>query len=140
MIAFQILLIVGILLVFGWFLVHPRSYSVRAWIKILTILFAALAVIVILSPHTSDRIARFVGVGRGSDLLLYVVSLSFIFVILNLYNSNKEEERKFVALARKLALLEAKLTSLGAQAPPNDHKEASRPEQRSESPGSRSRP
>ncbi|MGD0166187.1 MAG: DUF2304 domain-containing protein [Gaiellaceae bacterium] len=113
MIVVQILLIGGIVAVFGWFLIHPRSYRVKAWIKILTALFTALAVVVIISPRTSSGIAHLVGVGRGADLLLYVLAVAFIFVILNLYNGSREDEKKFVALARKVALLEAKLNSLG---------------------------
>jgi|SRR5450759_2117458 len=112
MIVIQTLLITGVITVFGWFLIHPKSYRVRAWIKILTALFTVLAVVVIISPNAASRIARLVGVGRGSDLLLYVLTLAFIFVILNLYNANKEEEKTFVMLARKMALLEAKLDRL----------------------------
>lgn len=112
MIVIQVLLVAGTALAFGWFLIHPKSYRVRAWIKILVALFATLAVVVIISPHTANRLAHFVGIGRGADLLLYVLALAFIFVILNLYNASREEERKFVTLARKLALLEAELGKL----------------------------
>jgi len=103
----QVVLIAGILLVFGWFLANPRSYQVHAWIKILTALFTLLAVIVILFPGTANDMAHLVGVGRGADLLLYVLSLSFIFALVSMYMRNKEEQRKLVKLARKIAILEA---------------------------------
>jgi hypothetical protein len=103
----QALLILGVLILFGWFLLNPRNHQVHAWIKILTLLFTLLAIIVILIPNTANDIAHLVGVGRGADLLLYLLSLAFVFVVINLYIKNKEEQRRFVKLARKVALLEA---------------------------------
>lgn len=107
MIVIQILLILGVIAVFGWFLMDPKSHQVRAWTKILGFLFTVMAIIVIADPNTANSIAHKVGVGRGADLLLYLLTLAFLFLVLNLYIRDKEQQKRLVELARKIALLEA---------------------------------
>lgn len=107
MIAIQILLLAGILLLFGWFLANPRSYQVRAWTKILTLLFTVIALVFIMFPNSSNHVANWLGVGRGVDLLSYLLSLAFVYLIIRSYLREKEEQKKIALLARKLALLEA---------------------------------
>ncbi|HEY5160055.1 MAG TPA: DUF2304 domain-containing protein [Gaiellaceae bacterium] len=109
MIVIQVLLITGIIAAFGWFLLNPRSQQTHAWIKIATLLFGAFAIIVVISPNTSNVIARAVGVGRGADLLLYTLTLAFVFVVINLYLKNREERERYEKLARAFALMEANL-------------------------------
>ncbi len=112
MIIIQVLLIGGILTVLAWFLINPRSQQVHAWIKILAAILTAFGVVVIISPNTSDRVANAIGVGRGADLLLYSLAISFLYVMFSLYIRGKEEQTKFETLARSVALLEARLRQL----------------------------
>lgn len=107
MILIQILLIAAFIVLLIRFLANPTSYQIKAWKKIIGILFVVLAIIAVLLPESLNKVANFVGVGRGADLLLYILTLAFIFVVFNLYVSSKQEQRQFVKLARKLALLEA---------------------------------
>jgi len=109
MILIQIILVVGIFYLLIRFLANPSSTNIRAWKKILGIIFTLLAVVVVLLPQTANDIAHSVGVGRGADLLLYVLTLAFIFVCLNLYLKSKQDERRYVELARQIALLDARL-------------------------------
>jgi len=102
-------LVIAILLLIVWFLSNRTTHQVKAWQKIGVILLTIVGIVVVISPDTSNRIAHKVGVGRGADLLLYLLTLAFIFMILNLYLKNKEEQRRIVTLARKVALLEARL-------------------------------
>jgi hypothetical protein len=112
MIVIQVLLIAGIVSVFAWFLMNPQSQQVHAWIKLLAAAFTAFGVVVIISPNTSNTIARAIGVGRGADLLLYALAVAFLYVIFSLYTRGKEEHAKFEALARTVAILEARLREL----------------------------
>ncbi len=114
MIVIQVLLIGGIVTIFGWFIMNPGSQQVHAWIKILAAGFTTLGVVVIISPSTSDRIARAIGVGRGADLLLYSLAVAFVYLIFSLYTRGKEERARLEALARTIAILEARLRELGA--------------------------
>jgi hypothetical protein len=124
MIAIQLLLIGGIVIIFAWFLMNPRSQQVHAWIKILAAAFTTFGVMMIISPNTSNRIARAIGVGRGADLLLYSLAVAFVYVMFNLYIRRQEEHARFEILARKVALLEARLRELdGASAEKRRRKE-----------------
>lgn len=110
MIAIQVILVLGFLFLFWRFLANPSSHQVHAWIKILTLLFTILAIIAVTFPDTSNRLAHAVGVKTGANLLLYVLTLAFIFVVINIYTRGKEDERRRVILVRRIALLEAQLT------------------------------
>ena len=54
-------------------------------------------------------LAHGIGIGRGADLLLYGTVVAFIFMLMNNYLKEKHDERRFVKLARKVALLEYEL-------------------------------
>ncbi len=105
----KVVLVLAILLLIVWFLSNRTTNQVRAWQKIGVLALTLIGIVVVISPDTSNRIAHKLGVGRGADLLLYLLTISFIFMTLNLYLKGKEEQRRIVALARKIALLETQI-------------------------------
>lgn len=107
MIVIQLILVLGFILFLWWFLANPASHQASAWTKILTLLLTALAIIVVIFPNISNRIAHALGVTAGANLLLYCLTLAFIFTLLNLYIKGKEQQRRLVKLVRKVSLLEA---------------------------------
>jgi len=109
MILIQIILVLAFLLLILGFLKRQGSHQLSALAKIFMMLFAAAAIFVILFPDSSNSVAHFVGVGRGADLLLYLLTMSFIFVVLSSYLARKQDQRRFAMLARQVALLEAKI-------------------------------
>jgi hypothetical protein len=109
MIAIQAILVAGFIFLFWRFLANPGSHQVHAWIKILTFLFTILAIIAVTFPDASNRLAHAVGVKTGANLLLYALTLAFIFVVINIYTRGKEEERRRTIIVRKIAILEAQL-------------------------------
>jgi hypothetical protein len=109
MMLIQIILICGFALLFLKFVASPNSYQVKAWKKIIGLLFLVLAVVAILLPDRLNSIAHFFGVGRGADLLLYLLTLAFIFVVFAQYVAGRQEQRRMAQLARKVALLEAEI-------------------------------
>ena len=71
-----------------------------------------LAVIVggiaaVIFPGALTDVAQAVGVGRGADLVLYTLCVTFMFVSIALYLRLSEHHDKMVELARRHALLEA---------------------------------
>jgi hypothetical protein len=66
-----------------------------------TLLAAAVAVV---APELVTTLARAVGVGRGTDLVLYLFVLASVFVWIGLYRRLHDMEQKFVRLNRALAL------------------------------------
>lgn len=109
MVAIQILLIAGIGFLLIWFFKSPSSSKMRAWKKIFGVLFTIVAVGLVLFPQSANDAAHAVGVGRGADLLLYLLTLAFIFGTLNQYVKSKQDEQRIVELGRQITLLEARL-------------------------------
>ena len=66
-----------------------------------------LGAVTVVHPALLSRVAAFVGVGRGTDLLLYVFVVTSLFVWLGLYRRLHELENKVVMLASDLANAEA---------------------------------
>ena len=84
-----------------------RSHRTRAWKKLLLLLLAIFMVIAVLWPDITNKLAKLVGVGRGADLLLYLLSISFIIYVLNSYLRQQEQVDQTFRLARKIAIIEA---------------------------------
>lgn len=105
----KFLLIAIILLVMLFLVLSKQNSKIRAWKKITLFAFILLAVITILFPDTVSYLATLVGVGRGTDLLLYLFILAFFVYVINNYIARQNDKDKLYRLARKIALLEARL-------------------------------
>ena len=77
---------------------------VRRAVMLAVIVLGAVAVLV---PDTLTDVAQAVGVGRGADLLLYLLCVTFLFVSIGLYLRLAEMHDRYVDLARRLALHES---------------------------------
>jgi hypothetical protein len=107
MMVAQVALVTLIILICLRFLASPNSLQTKAWKKILLIFFTISAIIAVFFPDITNKIANAVGIGRGADLLLYVLTMAFIFEQVNRYIKQKDEQKRQVTLARQIALLEA---------------------------------
>ena len=67
----------------------------------------AAAALSILFPDLLTQLAELVGVGRGTDLLLYILVVTFLFVSVILFRRLEALERKYVGLARLVAIRDA---------------------------------
>lgn len=107
MIAIQVILIL-LFIIIGLNFLRSRSTSrTNALKKLALILFIIIAIIAVIYPELLSDLAKFVGVGRGTDLLTYGLAVIIIFQILNGYVKDREQEKRFVRLVRKIAILEA---------------------------------
>ncbi|MCL1922539.1 MAG: DUF2304 domain-containing protein [Propionibacteriaceae bacterium] len=106
MIVIQVLLITGVVTVMFLFL---RSYSnrTRALTKIGAVLFAAMTISTIIYPNITMAAARLVGVGRGTDLVLYLLVLVVGFMAVNDNLHRRREQQRLARIVRQLALMEA---------------------------------
>ena len=84
-----------------------QTHAAKAWKKIAVCLLAIAMVVAVLFPEVTNSAAHAVGVGRGADLLLYVLTLAFISYVINNYLHQQREKDMFFRLARKVALLDA---------------------------------
>lgn len=105
----RLLLVAGATGVLVAFLSSSASARLRAGRRLvfvgITVLFAAAA----LQPQRVDDLAQLVGVGRGADLVLYLLATAFLYLVLYVYQEFREQQRRLAVLVRHLALLEARL-------------------------------
>ena len=67
----------------------------------------AAAVVFILWPDITTKLAQKLGVGRGADLVFYVSILIFWFVVLKLYARIRQLEKSFTRIIREDAIKNA---------------------------------
>lgn len=103
----QVALIIASGLILLYFLANQNSLRVRAYKKIALTLFVITMILFIISPDSLNTIAHKFGVGRGADLLLYFLFVTFVIFALNTYIKFNTQEEKLHKLARKIALLDA---------------------------------
>ena len=102
-IIIQVILIVMVLLAAAR-LFRSRGARAQAIRRIGVLLFAGLAVLSILFPATWTRAANAVGVGRGTDLVLYGLVVAFLSATVTNYLRFRELESRYTKLARRIAL------------------------------------
>jgi hypothetical protein len=66
---------------------------------------AILGGVLVVFPGVTSRVATWLGVGRGTDLLLYFAIVAGLFVCANLYFRIKKQEQRIAELSRAVALV-----------------------------------
>ncbi|KKI19830.1 MULTISPECIES: DUF2304 domain-containing protein [unclassified Leucobacter] len=105
---FQLLLILGIVLIAALavrFLPGERSLALK---RIFAILFVIAAVLAILFPNVLTTIAHAFGIGRGTDLLLYVFIVAVLAFAVATIRAKARSDARVTQLARAVALLDAR--------------------------------
>jgi len=81
-----------------------RHQAVR---RLMLIAFVLFAVVAVLFPPFLTQVAQTVGVGRGADLLLYGLTVTFLGYVAASFRRLQQMERQVTRLARELALRDA---------------------------------
>jgi len=111
----QIILIVSILIVGLNFIGSRKSNRTKALKKIFLVATIPIAILFIIFPNLSTKLANTVGVGRGADLLIYGVTIIIIFQAFDQYVNTAQEQRRTSLLVRKLAIIEAEQKKLASK-------------------------
>jgi hypothetical protein len=100
-------------LVIGLLLFVRRWYGVRmqAGKRVAFFAFIAVNAWAIVRPDDVTWVANRLGVGRGADLVLYLLVAAFLLAMLNTYLRFREMDRRFTELTRTLAIREAELVN-----------------------------
>jgi hypothetical protein len=107
MILVQMILIVAAVAMAVVGLRSRGAHGVNAWKKLLFTALMAGVVIAVISPGLLTRVANAVGVGRGTDLVLYTLAVGFGFYVVNQYLRGQDAREELHALARRIAVVEA---------------------------------
>src|SRR3954463_9890495 len=103
----KIVLIAAALGLFGLFVRSSRSVRTQAFKRIGFVVFLVLNLDAVLRPDDTTWLAHKVGVGRGADLVLYLLVVAFAFFSVNTFLRFRNRERRFTDLARSIALRDA---------------------------------
>jgi small membrane protein len=85
---------------------NARHQAIR---RLLLVGFVVVAVLSVIFPEWLTYLANALGVGRGTDLLLYALVIAFVSYIATSHRRSALLERKLTVLTRELSLAEAEL-------------------------------
>jgi hypothetical protein len=85
---------------------NARHLAIR---RIMLVLFALVAAFSIFFPELLTRVARLLGIGRGTDLVLYGLVVSFLVFMATTYQRFRHMEATLTKLSRRIALDEVGL-------------------------------
>lgn len=83
---------------------NARHMAIR---RILVLLFAGVAVMSLFFPTILTKIANLLGIGRGTDLVLYALIVTFLVFMATSYQRFRGLESTLTKLSRRIALDEA---------------------------------
>ena len=109
----QGLLITSIVALLVYLLWSRRNAQSKAWVKVGYLVFVLAGIYAVLRPNETTVVAHWLGVDRGTDLMLYALIMAFSFTTLSTYLRFKDLELRYARLARAVALE-------GAQVPQQD--------------------
>ncbi len=93
------------IVVVAYFMLKPvKSASHLAMRRLLMMVFIAFAIVAILFPRILSWMAFALNIGRGTDLLLYGLTVVFFSSVVTAYRRDTVTERKLTRLARTIAL------------------------------------
>lgn len=95
---------------------NSRHLAIR---RILLIVFLIAAVLSIFFPEALSMTASFLGIGRGTDLVLYALIVCFLVFMSTSYQRFRTLESSLTKLARRVAISEAQDPSETKNLPEN---------------------
>ena len=114
----QALLLLAVVALAWYFFANRRKANAKAWVKIGFALLMVAAVWAIARPDDVTVLANWLGVARGTDLMLYVLVVAFFFVTVSTWTRFREQELRYARLARAVALQNAQAPEQGQEQTP----------------------
>lgn len=94
---------------------RQRGARHAAMLRLGSFLFAILAIGAVVFPSSISTLARWIGVGRGTDLLLYLLVVVFLAAQVVQWRRQITVEARLTALTRELALTQGAPAANGGQ-------------------------
>jgi hypothetical protein len=79
---------------------------VRAWQKIIILLFVFGTIVVTLLPNLSLQIALLIGLNRATDLIVYATIILLLFITANIYLKFQDLQSQISRIAREVSIQE----------------------------------
>lgn len=98
-------LLIGAFVIFGLILLRPGGSARNQAIRTITLLLLlAAGMYAVIFPTVIDDLAHTVGVGRGTDLLLYAFLIVFVANALSIVRKRRAQDAQITQLARQIAV------------------------------------
>lgn len=107
MIWFQVLSLLIVVALVGFFVANRGTAKSSAGVKLLFVGFIVFGVYAMLRQNDITWIANKVGIQRGLDLVLFLLVIAFAFTTVSTYLRFRELEIRYAQLARAIALQNA---------------------------------
>lgn len=126
----QLLLVFAVVGLAVYFLSNRKKARAKAGVKLGFVAFIFACIWAVLRPDDITVVAQWLGVQRGTDLLLYLLIPAFLFTTASSYVRFREQELRYARLARAVALQnsvppETQQPPAGVQEPKGGAKEGS---------------
>lgn len=108
MIWFQILAVLGIVTLVGFFVANRGTARASAGVKLLFVAFIVFGAYAMFRQNDVTWVANKLGIQRGLDLVLFLLVIAFAFTTISTYLRFRELEIRYARLARAIALQNAK--------------------------------
>jgi len=107
------LILIAVLIAIAVYLIRSQPSARHLALRRLTVFGALVAgIIVVLAPGWLTWVANLLGVGRGTDLLVYISIVAFMLYAVADYKKSVVLSRTNTELARSVTLAEARLEDL----------------------------
>jgi small membrane protein len=107
----QFLLVLAVLTVLFVFVRAGNAVYVQASKRIALVLFAVANIYAVMRPDDLTVVARALGVGRGTDLVLYALVVAFTAGMFSMFQRFRVVDRRYTELARAVAIREAEVVN-----------------------------
>lgn len=114
----QLLLLLGVAVVTVLLTRSTADARHQAMRRVLLVLFMLVAAASILYPQLVTKVANLLGIGRGTDFLLYLLIIAFLSFIATTFRRLRLMSRQLTTVTRELALLREELPPPPSTQPP----------------------
>lgn len=105
----QIVLVLAAVAALVYFVRSGQNVGIRASKRLAFGAFVLVNIYAVLRPNDVTWLARSLGIGRGTDLIVYLLVVAFVFGMLNSYLRDREISQHLTNLARQMAIRDAEL-------------------------------
>jgi hypothetical protein len=110
LIIFQAVLLTAVVGFLIMFVRGQHGVRMQAGKRLAFVGFLLLNAVAVVHPEATTWVAKHIfGIGRGADLLLYALIVTFVFAVINFYLRLRESEQRVTELARAVAVRDAEV-------------------------------
>jgi hypothetical protein len=108
----RLILLIGVAIVVLIPLYGKKTESIRALEKLAFVALIVAGLFFLASPEFTTTIANLIDVGRGTDLMVYMLTVVVMYMAASFYIEVKRSASREATLVQELAILSGKVSAL----------------------------